>query len=213
MIDDSRRTLIAAAGAALAGLPMGVFAQAPREGRDFRPVRPVQPTEVPAGKIEVLEFFWYGCPHCNTLEPLLKQWVAKLPDDVVFRKVHVPFGRREHQQLFYTLESMGKAAELNEAVFRAIHVDRDPLDTVDRMVAMLGRHGVDGNQFRDTFKSFSVRTRMRRASQLTDAYGVEGVPAMGVNGKYYTAPSMVGSNGAALAVLDHLIELERKAPR
>jgi len=90
-------------------------------------------------------------------------------------------------------------------------VDRDRLDTVDKMVAMLGKHGIDGNQFRDTYKSFSVRTKMRRAAQVVDAYGVDGVPAMAVNGKYYTAPSMAGSNGAALAVLDHLIEIERKA--
>ena len=211
MIDDTRRSMMLATGAALAALPLGALAQAPREGKDFRPVRPVQPTDVPAGKIEVIEFFWYGCPHCNTLEPLLKQWTAKQPDDVVFRKIHVPFGDRNHQQLFFTLESMGKAAEVNDAIFRAIHVDRDRLDTVDKMVAMLGKHGIDGNQFRDTYKSFSVRTKMRRAAQVVDAYGVDGVPAMAVNGKYYTAPSMAGSNGAALAVLDYLIELERKA--
>jgi thiol:disulfide interchange protein DsbA len=200
-----------AAGAAMALAPFAAQAQAPRQGQDYRLVRPVQQTDAPAGKIEVLEFFWYGCPHCNTLEPLLKSWTAKLPDDVVFRKLHVPFGDRNHQQLFFTLEAMGKAAEVNDAIFRAIHVERNRMDTVDLMAAMLAKHGIDDKQFRDTFKSFAVRTKMRRAAQITDAYGVDGVPAMAVNGKYYTAPSMAGSNGAALAVIDHLVELERKA--
>jgi len=218
MISDTRRSMMLATGAVLVaagttGLPIPAGAQALREGRDYRLVRPAQPTEVPAGKIEAIEFFWYGCPHCNSLEPALEQWVKKLPDDVVFRRIHVPFGERRHQQLFYTLESMGKDEELHKAVFHAIHVDRDRLDTVDRMVAMLTKHGVDEKQFRDTFDSFAVRTKMRRAAQVVDAYGVEGVPAMAVAGKYYTAPSMVGSNGGALQVMDQLIEIERKAAK
>ncbi len=218
MISDTRRSMMLATGAVLVaagttGLPMPAGAQVLREGRDYRVVRPAQPTEVPAGKIEAIEFFWYGCPHCNSLEPALEQWVKKLPDDVVFRRIHVPFGERRHQQLFYTLESMGKDEELHKAVFHAIHVDRDRLDTVDRMVAMLTKHGVDEKQFRDTFDSFAVRTKMRRAAQVVDAYGVEGVPAMAVAGKYYTAPSMVGSNGGALQVMDQLIEIERKAAK
>ena len=218
MISDTRRSMMLATGAVLVaagttGLPMPAGAQALREGRDYRVVRPAQPTEVPAGKIEAIEFFWYGCPHCNSLEPALEQWVKKLPDDVVFRRIHVPFGERRHQQLFYTLESMGKDEELHKAVFNAIHVDRDRLDTVDRMVAMLSRHGVDEKQFRDTFDSFAVRTKMRRAAQVVDAYGVDGVPAMAVAGKYYTAPSMVGSNGGALQVMDQLIEIERNAAK
>lgn len=220
MISDSRRSMMLATGAALvaagtAGLPVSAGAQAPapREGKDYRLVRPTQPTDVPAGKIEAIEFFWYGCPHCNSLEPALEQWVAKLPDDVVFRRIHVPFGERRHQQLFYALESMGKEEELHKAVFHAIHVDRDRLDTVDRMVAMLSKQGVDEKQFRDTFDSFAVRTKMRRAAQTVDAYGVDGVPAMAVAGKYYTAPSMAGSNGAALRVMEQLIDIERNAAK
>ena len=234
MISDTRRSMLLMAGAALAGLPLAGQAQsgaaqstpagsapagsaaaaqgqAPREGRDFRAVKPAQPTAVPDGKIEVIEFFWYGCPHCYSLEPLIKDWSGKLPDDVAFRRIHVPFGERRHQQLFYTLESMGKADALNEVVFRAIHVERDRLDTADKMVTALSKHGVDGKQFRDTFDSFAVRTKMRRAAQVVDAYGVDGVPALAVNGKYYTSPSMVGSNAGALRTLDQLIEIERKA--
>jgi len=215
MMNETRRAMmgvaLAAPLASLALAPRAALAEAPREGQDYRLVKPAQPTAVPAGKIEVIEFFWYGCPFCNSIEPLLKDWAAKQPDDVVFRKLHVPFGDRRHQQLFYTLESLGQTAEANEAVFRAIHVDRNPMDTADRMVAVLGKLGIDEKRFRDTFRSFDVNTRMRRAAQIVDAYGVDGVPAMAINGKYYTAPSMAGSGVAALTVIDHLIEIERKA--
>ena len=173
MMQARRRWMaaVAAMAVAVAGtLARPAAAQeAPREGRDFRLVKPQQPTEAPAGKIEVIEFFWYGCPHCNTLEPLLKDWVGKLPADVAFRRVHVPFGERRHQQLHYTLEAMGKAEALGDKVFRAIHVDRDRLDTVDKMSAMLSQHGVDRKQFADTFESFAVRTKMRRAAQISEA--------------------------------------------
>lgn len=215
MMNETRRAMmgvaLAAPLASLALAPRAALAEAPREGQDYRLVKPAQPTAVPAGKIEVIEFFWYGCPFCNSIEPLLKDWAAKQPDDVVFRKLHVPFGDRRHQQLFYTLESLGQTAEANEAVFRAIHVDRNPMDTADRMVAVLGKLGIDEKRFRDTFRSFDVNTRMRRAAQIVDAYGVDGVPAMAINGKYYTAPSMAGSGVAALTVIDHLIDIERKA--
>lgn len=213
MIEARRRWMLtAAAAAAASALARPVAAQGtPREGRDYRLVKPQQPTEAPAGKIEAIEFFWYGCPHCNSLEPLLQDWIRKLPADVFFRRVHVPFGDRRHQQLHYTLEAMGKAEALGDKVFHAIHVDNDRLDTVDKMTAMLSRYGVDRKQFAETFDSFAVRTKMRRAAQVSEAYGVDGVPAMAVNGKYYTSPSMAGSNQASLRVMDWLIAQERQA--
>lgn len=213
MIDVRRRTLIAA-GAALAGAvaaPAVRAQSAPVEGRDYRLVRPPQNSEVPAGKLEVIEFFWYGCPHCNSLEPLLNEWASKLPDDVVLRRVHVPFGDRRHQQLYYTLESMGLAGKVGDAVFHAIHVDGNRLDTTEKMIAVLGRHGVAEDRFLESWKSFSVRTAMSRGTKLTQAYGVDGVPAMAVAGKYYTAPSLVGSNSGALRVIDWLLQKERQA--
>jgi len=211
---DARRRILISAGAALAGvaaLPAARAQSAPVEGRDYRLVVPQQPTEAPAGKIEVIEFFWYGCPHCNALEPLLKQWLAKLPADVYFKRVHVPFGDRRHQQLYYTLESMGVAEKVDDVVFRAIHVDGNRMDTPEKMLDVLSKHGVDKDRFLDTWKSFAVRTKMSRGTQLTQAYGVEGVPAMAVAGKYYTAPSMTGSNAGALQVIDWLVQKERQA--
>jgi thiol:disulfide interchange protein DsbA len=212
MIDAGRRTMLTAIALGAGSFAWPAWAQdTPREGRDYRLIKPPQQPDAPAGKIEVIEFFWYGCPHCNSLEPALQAWVKKLPADVAFRRVHVPFGERRHQQLYYTLESMGKAEALGDRVFHAIHVDRDRLDTPEKMSAMLSRHGVDPKTFADTYESFAVRTKMRRAAQISQAYGVEGVPAMAVAGKYYTAPSMVGSNEGALRTLDWLIQKERQA--
>lgn len=212
MIDTRRRTMMSAAvGAAAASLAAPVLAQGgPREGTEYRLVKPVQNTEAPQGKFEVLEFFWYGCPHCNSLEPTLVQWARALPPDVVLKRVHVAFGDRRHQQLFYTLEAMGKAEEMADKIFRAIHVDRDRLDTPDKMVALLSRYGIDGKQFNDTWASFAVRTRMRRGTQLSESYAIDGVPALAVNGRYVTAPSMAGSNIAALKVVDYLLAQERQ---
>lgn len=215
MIDALRRTLIVA-GAALAAaatLPVAQAQSTPVEGRDYRLVKPPQPTETPQGKVEVIEFFWYGCSHCNSLEPLLEQWAAKLPPDVVFKRVHVPFGDRRHQQLYYTLESMGVAAQLAKVVFDAIHVDGNRMDKPEAMIDVLSKHGVDRKQFLDVWKSFTVRTKMSRGTQLTQAYGVDGVPAMAVAGKYYTAPSLVGSNSGALRVVDWLVQKERQTEK
>lgn len=209
---DLLKTFAGAAAALAAG---GVLAQAGTgEGTAFRAVNPQQPTDAP-GKVEVLEFFWYGCPHCFALEPLLRDWASKLPADVAFRKIHVGLGPSwvPHQQLFYTLESMGKTVALSPTVFNAIHVERNMLSKPEAMADLLAKHGVDRKQFLDTYASFAVRTRMRKAASLSDAYRVDGVPAFAVNGKWFTSPSMAGGNAQALRVLDQLIERERKAAR
>ena len=212
-IDPStRRFLKTVAGAGLAlSVPLARAQAGPREGNEFRAVKPEQSTESP-GKIEVLEFFWYGCPHCNVFEPSIKDWVKRLPPDVVFRKVHVALGPSwaAHQQLYYALESLNKDAALNEAIFAAIHNDRQPLNKPDDMADFVAKHGVDRKQFLDAWASFTVRTRVRKATAMAKAYGVDGVPAMAVNGRWYTAPSMAGGNAQALAVVDALIERERK---
>ena len=180
------------------------------EGFEFRSIKPQAPTDAPAGKVEVVEFFWYGCPHCNSLEPALKDWLKRLPPDVAFRKVHVPWQVQAHQQLFFTLETMNQADALNERVFSAIHVDRNKLDTPEAMADLVSKHGVDRKQFLDTYNSFGVRTRMQRATQLTAAYKIDGVPVFGVAGKFVTAPSMVGSNAGALKMVEQLVDRVRK---
>ncbi|HEY5632641.1 MAG TPA: thiol:disulfide interchange protein DsbA/DsbL [Burkholderiaceae bacterium] len=209
---STRRFIKAVAGAGLAlGVPLANAQPGPREGSDFRAVKPEQATES-AGKIEVLEFFWYGCPHCNSLEPAIKDWARRLPADVAFRKVHVALGPSwaAHQQFFYALESLGKDEALAEAIFAAIHNDRLPLNRPDDMADFVAKRGVDRKQFLDAFASFTVRTRLRKATATARGYGVDGVPALAVNGRWYTAPSMAGGNAQALRVVDFLVERERK---
>ena len=212
-IDPVTRTLLKAALLSpLAGAGTA-FAQAGalQEGSAYRAVKPAQPVAV-SGKIEVLEFFWYGCPHCNALEPSLKAWMKTLPADVAFRKVHVPFNEVKHQQLFYALETMGKADDATNAkVFAAIHTERNRMDTVDRIASYLEKHGIDRKAFTEAFESFTVQTKMRKATALAAAYKIDSVPMLAINGKYLTSPSQAGSNGNALMVADALIDRERKA--
>jgi protein dithiol oxidoreductase (disulfide-forming) len=185
----------------------------PAKGPEFKLIKPAQTPDVEKGKIEVLEFFWFGCPHCNGLEPSVREWRKKLAPDVVFKRVHVPFREEKHQQLYYTLESMGKAEDMIEKVFYAMHVEHNPLDNNKKMVEWAGKQGIDVKLFEQTLDSFSVKTKMKKASNLATAYLVDGVPALTVNGKFYTAPSMAGSNGGALRLVDQFVEQERKAKK
>ncbi|UCE32223.1 MAG: thiol:disulfide interchange protein DsbA/DsbL [Burkholderiales bacterium] len=185
--------------------------RAPQLGREYREVKPVQATSAPE-KIEVIEFFWYGCPHCNALEPALQAWIGKQADDVVIRKVPAGFRNwRVHQQMFYALEAMDKVDALHAKIFRAIHVNRNPLANFDQQADFVAANGVDRKAFAANYKSFTVATQMQRANKLVEAYGLDGVPAFAVNGKYFTAPAMAGGNVRVLEVLDYLIERERKA--
>ena len=205
----TRREFVAAA--TLGGVALGAAAQGGGgEGFEYRAVKPQAPTDAPAGRIEVVEFFWYGCPHCHALEPALKDWLKRLPPDVAFRKVHVPWQVQAHQQLYFTLETMNQAEAQNDRVFSAIHVDRSKLDTPEAMADLLSKHGVDRKQFLDTYGSFGVRTRMQRATQLAAAYRIDGVPTFGVAGKWVTAPSMMGSNAGALKMVEQLVDRARK---
>jgi thiol:disulfide interchange protein DsbA len=199
---------LALAGAAAAALPVG---GAHAQGAAYRVLKAQAPTDVESGKIEVVEFFWFGCPHCYSLEPVISAWASKLPPDVVFRRQHVPFREVKHQQLYFTLQAMGQDSEkVLMAVFNAIHQQRKRMTDPKEMAAVLSTVGVDAKAFGETFGSFGVRTRQQRANKLADAYDIDGVPAIGVNGKYLTAPSMAGSNEASLRVVDELVAKERK---
>ncbi|MGE0313865.1 MAG: thiol:disulfide interchange protein DsbA/DsbL [Lautropia sp.] len=180
----------------------------------FKKLSAPAPTDVPAGKIEVVEFFWFGCPHCASLEPVIEKWAAALPADVVFRRQHVPFREKRHQQLYFTLQAMQMdTPKVLARVFAAIHTDRKRMLDPKEILDVLAPLGVDAKAFNDAWASFGVRTKMQRADKLADAYAIDGVPALGVNGKYLTAPSMAGSNEAALEVVNRLVAQERGAAR
>ena len=196
--------------ALLASPSIPVWAQGSDAAR-FRTLKTPAPTDAEPGKIEVVEFFWFGCPHCYSLEPLISAWSKKLPADVVFRRQHVPFREVKHQQLYFTLQAMGQDSEkVLNAVFNAIHQQRKRMLDPKEMTEVLAPFGVYAKAFTETFTSFGVRTRQQRANKLADAYDIDGVPSLGVNGKYLTAPSLAGSNEAALRVVDELVARERK---
>lgn len=196
-------------------LPLAGVAQAqggPVEGKQY--VRLSQPLPVPAtGKIEVLEFFWYGCPHCNSFEPLLEAWAKKLPDDVAFRRVPVAFRDEPfvaHQKIFYSLEALGLVGTLHRKVFYAIHVERAKLDKLPDIAAFMGKNGVDAAKFSEAFNSFSVNTKATQARKLAEAYRIDGVPAVGINGRFWTSGTLAGTPEGSLKVTDFLIQQSRK---
>lgn len=194
-------TALGAAGAAWAqGRP-------PQDGGEYTSLDRQVPVEAPAGKIEVIEFFWYSCPHCNAFEPRLEAWIKRAPKDVVVRRVPVRFRDDfvPQQKLYYTLEAMGKVDEIHGKVFVAIHAQRQPLNTQDAIVAWIEKQGVDKAKFLEHYNSFSVQTKASRAAQLQDAYKVAGVPAIGVAGRFYTDGTMAANMDRALQVTDYLI--------
>ena len=165
----------------------------PIEGRQYQRLTTAVPGGAP-GKIEVIEFFWYGCPHCYVFEPTIEAWAKQLPADVVFRKVHVAFRAnvKIHQQLFYTLEEMGKEAQTRPAIFNAIHRGGRSATDADSMAKFLAPLGVDPAKFKETFNSFSVSTKCQQAAKLQDRYNIDGVPTVAIGGRYLTSPSMAG---------------------
>ena len=211
----SLSTASAVAASALT-LPMAPSALAQarqfKEGKDYKRLdKPVAP-EAPAGKVDVIEFFWYSCSHCNAFEPTLDAWVKTAPKDMAIRRVPVAFNASfvPQQKLFYALEGMGKLDEAHAKVFRAIHVEKQKLAKDDEIFAWIGKQGLDVAKFKEIYNSFSVSNQVRRASQLQDAYGVEGVPSMGVAGKYYTDGTMAGSMQTVLQVVESLTAMARK---
>ena len=203
--------LVALGGLGLSGQ---VAAQGgPVEGTHYVKLQTPAPVSLPAGKkIEVVEFFWYECPHCNQFESLLEGWVKKLPADVAFRQVPVGFTARhqQHQKLFYALEEMGQLATLHRRIFAAIHVQNRRMSTEPEIMAYVKDQGLDMAKFGDAFKSFQVNTKATRAKTLTEAYKIDGVPALGIHGRFFTSGALTGSHDRALAVTDFLIQRARQ---
>jgi thiol:disulfide interchange protein DsbA len=205
--------------AASAGLPLWALAQgpapakpAPQEGIEYVTLDKRVPAESNDGKIEVIEFFWYSCPHCNAFEPRFAQWVKSAPKDVVVRRVPVRFRDdfEPQQRMFYTLEAMGKLEALHVKLFTAIHGEKQKLDTFDTLSAWAVKNGLDKAKFTEVFNSFGVATKARRATQLQEAFKVQGVPSLGVAGRFYTDGSLASNMESALGVTEYLIGQVRK---
>jgi thiol:disulfide interchange protein DsbA len=201
--------------AALAALQMpAAWAQfqKPVAGTDYAVLETIGPVEAPAGKIEVVEFFWYNCMHCNAFEPILSEWAKKLPKDVAFRRVPVAFNASfaPQQRLYYALEAMGLLEKVHPKVFAAIHVDKLNLSKGEAITEWIGKNGVDTAKFLVQYNSFGVVTKAQKASQLQNAFKVEGVPALGVAGRFYTDGTMARSMERALLVVQSLLDDIRK---
>jgi len=211
----ARRTFTCQSMAALAALQMpAAWAQfqKPVAGTDYAVLETIAPMEAPAGKIEVVEFFWYNCMHCNAFEPILSEWAKKLPKDVAFRRVPVAFNASfaPQQRLYYALEAMGLLEKVHPKVFAAIHVDKLNLSKGEAITEWIGKNGVDTAKFLVQYNSFGVVTKAQKASQLQNAFKVEGVPALGVAGRFYTDGTMARSMERALLVVQSLLDDIRK---
>ena len=200
--------LFLAAGLAPAwrAVAQGTPGAAPADGRDYTRVSPPQPTYAP-GKVEVLEFFSYACPHCNAFEPALEAWAAKLPPYASFARVPVPFlyNAENFQRTYCALESLGLVGAMHRKIFAAVHVEKLRLDKPEDIAALVAKNGGDAGKFMSAFKSFSVATAVSRARKMSADYKIDGVPTLAIQGQYLTSPSQAGSAERSLAVADWLI--------
>jgi thiol:disulfide interchange protein DsbA len=210
MISISKRFFTLLVLLSLSGFA-GAQGQKIEEGFDYRILPNAQPLEN-KGKVEVIEFFWYGCPHCYDFEPELSAWVKRQPKDVVFRRVPVAFRDdfMPHSQLFYALEAMGKGDAFNEKVMYAMHKENKRLLNENEIADWVASQGIDRNSFLATYRSFAVISKARAAKQMAESYRIDGVPTIVMQGKYVTSPSIAGSKAKAIVVMDFLVEKIRK---
>jgi thiol:disulfide interchange protein DsbA len=206
-------TVAAATTAASAAAPSGW-----QEGVNYTRIVPAQPTAVPPGQIEILEFFWYACPHCNSIDPMVESWKRTKPPYISFSRVHVMWNEahRAHARLYYTLESLGKLDQLHTEVFKEIHLNGDPLVAADpaeteRMqTAFVKKFGIAEAAFREKYHSFDVDNAMRKADELVQRYRVDGVPRFIVNGKYVVDVASAGSPERLISLIGDLAAQEHK---
>ena len=166
---------------------------APKEGADYQVLPNPQPTDS-GKKVEVIEFFAYWCPHCYTFDPILTAWVKKQGDNIVFKRVHVPYNERlaPQQKLYYTLESLGLADQYQARVLDAIHKQRLDFPRDEDVFAWVAKNGIDRQKFADTYRSFGVAGKLRRAGAMMDSYKVEYWPLIVVDGRWQASPSLTG---------------------
>lgn len=198
--------------AVLLCLPASLFAATYSPGNGYtlikNPVRTANPE-----KIEVVEIFWYGCPHCFSLEPVTQAWSKNIADDVDFKFMPAVFGRswQAHAKAYYVSELLGLQEKTHGAIFNAIHLDKRRLNSEDKLAEFFTDYGVSEANFKKQFNSFAVNSRLSQADSKIRAYGARGVPGLIVNGKYLVSAQSAGGNNQIFSVVDFLIEQERQA--
>jgi len=184
------------------------------EGIEYLLIKPPVPTSN-SQKVEVVEVFWYGCPHCYHFEPELEAWKKKLPANVEFIRLPGIFPNRPvwelHARAFYTAELLGVLEKTHKPLFDAIHKDKKKLFDEDSLANFYAQFGVDKKLFKETMQSFGMEMKVNRAKELTHRYGIDGVPTLIINGKYRTYASLTNGPAGMLKVTDFLIEKESKA--
>ncbi|MDC8760619.1 thiol:disulfide interchange protein DsbA/DsbL [Janthinobacterium fluminis] len=205
--------------AALCGATAAALASPaePKNGVEYRTLPEPQPA-APGKKVEVIEFFAYYCPHCNALEPELAAWVKKQGDNIVLKRIHVPRDESvaPQQRLFFTLEAMGLAEQYHSKVFHAMHVERNRLNRDEAVFDFIAKQGIDRAKFIDTYRSFGVAARVRRADSMLGTYRIDSWPTFAIDGRFVTSPSMANEgtksaqneaqlNAQALTVMDFLV--------
>ncbi|KVM61248.1 thiol:disulfide interchange protein [Burkholderia ubonensis] len=188
------------------------FAQAapsaPVAGKDYEVMKAPQPVSASAGKVEVIEFFWYGCPHCYEFEPTVEAWVKKQGDKVDFKRIPVAFRDDfvPHSKLFYAVSALGISEKVTPAIFNAIHKQKNYLLTPQAQADFLASQGVDKKKFMDAYNSFSVQGQVKQSAELLKSYNIDGVPTIVVQGKYKTGPAYTNSLEGTAQVLDYLVK-------
>lgn len=212
------KKLIAALSFGLVSIAALASTASPEVGKEYQVLAQPQQTDSP-GKIEVTEFFFYSCPHCNVLDPFITEWVKKQGSAISFKRVHIDFGQGQQplQRMYYTLEAMGKLDELHARIFHAIHAEHQYqfMRTDQDLLNFVVKNGVDKMKYLEISKSFAIESKMRRAASLQAAYKIEGVPTLFVDGHYMTSPSVLmninpgmseaDGSKAALQVMDALV--------
>jgi thiol:disulfide interchange protein DsbA len=206
-MNNLRRSLIAA----IALSPLAARAQPAVDTRTYATLQNQLPLESP-GKIEIAEFFWYGCIHCYNLEPLLEKWIPTLPADTVFRRIPAVFNERWglDATIFYAFEALGVLGKLHRPLFDAIHKDHLRTDNPAALAEWLTGNGIDPKKFDATMKSFGVQSKMKRAAQLTGASLIDGTPALMVQGRYTVSAEQGKSREGLLATAESLAGMVRK---
>jgi thiol:disulfide interchange protein DsbA len=222
----SRRAFLHRCCAAALGLaaaaPLAAGAAEPRDGSEYLTLPSILPTDS-GRKVEVIEFFAYYCPHCYAFEPRLAAWVKRQGDNIVFKRVHVPRDANvlPQQRLFFTLEAMGLLEQYHDKVFAAMHVERLRLNSDEQVFDWIAKNGIDRAAFIDTYRSFGIQQRLRRADAMMDAYHIDRWPVVAIGGRWLTSPSHANRNSGearteaqqqdvALQVMDYLVAKARQ---
>jgi thiol:disulfide interchange protein DsbA len=216
-INKSKNTIVVFFGTSLFALALVAvtagtsFAAKFNEGEHYELISPAQPTSS-KDKIEVVEMFWYGCPHCFRLEPFVERWLKKKPANVKFVRMPGVFrpSWEIHARAYYTAEILGVVDKVHRPMFDAIHEMKQRMSTEPAILALFKKHGVSEKDFKRVFRSFAVETKLRRAKDMGKRYQAKGVPALIVNGKYRTSGHAAGSNSKVFKVVNQLVKMESK---